>query len=1559
MPSTLSVRIAATFTAEPLRRVLEAWLRELELEPELVFAPFNQVLQQLLDPASLLGGNASGVNLVLVRPVDLGAETPAQARATAREVGAALAEAAVRQPIPTLVMVPPSPGAGELDSIFSADLAEQLESVPGVTLLDNAEQARLYPVGEVFDREADAAARIPYAEEFYAAMASVFARRIAALRRKSYKVIAVDCDQTLWSGVCGEVGAAGVTVEAERAALQRFLLERREEGYLLCLVSKNHPEDVEAVFRDNPGMVIPREAFVEAAVNWEPKSLNLQRLAERLNLGLDSFLFLDDNPAEIAEVEANAPAVLAMQVPERLAELPGFLDHLWVLDRVDHSVDDSRRAAFYHDEARRRALRDRTASFEEFIEGLELEVSIEPVAEGDLARASQLTQRTNQFNACPQPRDEAAMMEACAGMDAEVVRVRDRFGDYGTVGLMLAREDGGRLWAETFLLSCRALGKGVEQRMLRHLGARAARLGLGEVAVWFQESGRNHPVRDFLESVEGAWEDGVRRIRTEAAAACPLLPVAPKAAVAPGGVTVPLVSRRSARRTANDLRTVAAILDWVGGPRRPRPELAEPFVAPRGDVEEKVAAIWCEVLGLERVGRHDRFVELGGDSLQLVRVHAAIQRGFGCRFDLVRMFECPTLEAQAGLVGGAAVPAAEVREAEAEALDPSEPIALVGMALRLPGASTPEELWRNLREGRETISHFDPSELEVPAAAGDPNFVCARGLLDPECYEGLDGGLFGIIPREAEVIDPQQRVFLEICWEALERAGYVPDGAEAGGRRVGVYAGSYYDTYLPHHILSDPERHRRHLEEAQVGSLQVEFGNDKDHLATRVAFKLNLTGPSLSVQTACSTSLVAVAHAMMSLRAGQCDMALAGGVTVTVPQRRGYHHEEGGMLSRDGHCRPFDADSSGTVFSNGAGVVVLKRLRDAVRDGDHVHAVLRGYGLNNDGGVKHSYAAPSVDGQADAIRRAHRDAGVDPRTIQYVEAHGTATPLGDPIEVTGLTRAFRSGTEDKGFCALGSLKSNLGHLDTAAGVCGLIKTALSLEHGELPPVLHFREPNPRIDFGGSPFFVNDRLRPWTREGETPRRAGVSSFGVGGTNAHVVLEEAPRDVTPREAPAGERIFAFSARDEAAVKAYAEKLAGHADAAEAGDFATAARTLAVGRKPMARRAVAVADGWEELAAKLRAGSFAVHEARTEVPELVWMFPGQGAQHPGMTRDLYEREPGYRADIDYCAGVLEPLLGEDLRATLFAADGGEAAERLKRTVLAQPAIFVVEWALARQWARWGLRPQLMLGHSVGEFTAACLAGVFSIDDGLRLLAERGRLMGELPGGSMLSVRLPAAELAERLPEGIDLAASNGPALSVVAGESERVAAFAARLEAESVNVRELHTSHAFHSAMMEPVVPRFRAVIERVELKPPGVPILSTVTGRPLSAAEATDPGYWAAHLRHTVNFHGAVEAAAAAAGRVFLEVGPGQTLTTLARQTAGARAAGCLASCEHPASGQPDRPRLLQSLGELWALGVEIDWSKPFEGVPARRVPMPTYAFQRRRAWLECELLGREV
>jgi len=894
--------------------------------------------------------------------------------------------------------------------------------------------------------------------------------------------------------------------------------------------------------------------------------------------------------------------------------------------------------------------------------------------------------------------------------------------------------------------------------------------------------------------------------------------------------------------------------------------------------------------------------------------------------------------------------------------DSGRDIAVIGMAGRFPGARDLGRFWQNLRDGIEAVTFLSDNELLAAgvdrALLADPGYVKAASLLDG--VEDFDAPFFGYTAREAEILDPQQRLFLEHAWEALEHAGYDP--ARYDGL-IGVYAGVAWNTYLLSNLTTRPELFDG------GGAFQVLITNDKDFMPTRVSYKLNLKGPSLILQTSCSTSLVAIHLACLSLLNYECDMALAGGVTVKVPQRSGYYHQEGGLASPDGHCRAFDARAAGTIFGSGAGLVVLKRLADALADGDTIHAVVKGSAVNNDGAVKVSYTAPSVEGQAAVIAAAQAVAGVDPETIRYVEAHGTGTALGDPIEVTALTRVFRERTQKTGFCALGSVKTNVGHLDAAAGVAGFLKTVLALENREIPPSLHFERPNPAIDFAGSPFYVNARLAPWETDG-APRRAAVSSFGVGGTNAHVILEEAPAAAPPVAARPVDLLL-LSARSEEALEAATDRLAewlrGHPGLC----LADAAHTLRAGRAVFRHRRAVVGRGLADTVARLesrdaaRVTSAVDREEPRERP-VVFLFPGQGAQHPGMARGLYEREPVFRRELDRCAELLRPALGLDLRQVLYPppappAITGEAEDRLGRTALTQPALFAVEYSLARLWMEWGVRPQAMIGHSLGEYVAACLAGVMSLPDALALVAARGRLMERLPGGAMLSVPLPEEELAALLPAGASLAAANEPSRSVASGPEEAVAELARRLDERGVAHRRLHTSHAFHSAMMEPVLPELTAVVRGLALAAPEVPYISNLTGTWITPEQATDPGYWARHLRQPVRFAAGVEELRRDSSRILLEVGPGRTLATMAgRHPARQLEQGgqpVIASLRHPGEEADDQETVLGALGRLWLAGLEIDWRGFAAGEARRRVPLPTYPFEHRRYWIEARERGR--
>jgi acyl transferase domain-containing protein len=872
-----------------------------------------------------------------------------------------------------------------------------------------------------------------------------------------------------------------------------------------------------------------------------------------------------------------------------------------------------------------------------------------------------------------------------------------------------------------------------------------------------------------------------------------------------------------------------------------------------------------------------------------------------------------------------------------------EAVAIIGLAGRFPGARSVEEFWENLRNGVESITTFTDDELLARGVSEetlrDPSYVKASAVLDD--VDRFDNDFFGISPGEARITDPQHRVFLETAWEALEDAGCDPrryDGA------IGVYAGAGFNDYIfrLERDKSDP-----------ITDMKQVIGNDKDFLATRVAYHLDLRGPSFTIQTASSTSLVAVHVAAQSVLNFECDVALAGGVTIGLPQDTGYYYREGMIESPDGHCRTFDADAQGIVRGGGVGVVVMKRLSDALADGDHIRAVIIGSALNNDGSSKVGYTAPSIDGQAEVITLAQTVADVDPETIGYVEAHGTATALGDPIEVAALTKAFRASTDKTGFCAIGSVKTNVGHLGHAAGVVGLIKAVLTVEHGEIPATLHFKRPNPELDLDNSPFFVNTQLSPWQSE-DHPRRATASSFGIGGTNVHVILEQAPpAPLRSGTDPGSAQLLPLSARTGAALERSVQRLRDHAGRHPDADVADIAFTLQEGRSRFDHRRAVVHPSHSALADSLDDRSLAVAGRVVPDASVALLFSGQGTQYVGMGRHLYATAPVFRRELDRCSDLLVPHIGLDLRSVLYPVDDPAAAgDLLQQTWLTQPALFSIEYALARQWSAWGVEPAALAGHSIGEYVAACLAGVFSLEDGLRLVAVRGRLMYGMAPGSMAAVPLPVHEVEELLDPGLSIAAVNGPRATVVSGPGERIDQLAQRLSGTGVELKRLRTSHAFHSAMMDPALEEFREAVASTALRPPQIPIASNVTGSWLSAAEAIDPDYWVNQLRGTVRFADCVNLLAAEPGRLFVEVGPGTSLSTLVRQTLQGGERVVVASLPSATDSVSDDVYLTRSAGRVWAAGVELDWAA-LRGDTAelRKLPLPTYPFEDRRFWLE--------
>ncbi|BAY41880.1 beta-ketoacyl synthase (plasmid) [Nostoc sp. NIES-2111] len=887
-----------------------------------------------------------------------------------------------------------------------------------------------------------------------------------------------------------------------------------------------------------------------------------------------------------------------------------------------------------------------------------------------------------------------------------------------------------------------------------------------------------------------------------------------------------------------------------------------------------------------------------------------------------------------------------------------EGIAIIGISGRFPGANNIEEFWQNLQAGIESIYQLADEDLLAagiaPSCLDDSNYVKASGILKD--IDLFDAAFFDVNPKEAEITDPQQRLFLECAWEALESAGYDSNRCE---NRIGVYAGAGFNNYLNFDLNTD------HVGSSQC--YQKLIGNDKDFLSTRVSYKLNLTGPSLTVQTACSTSLVAITLACQSLINYQCDMALAGGVSIRVPHKTGYLYQPGGTLSPDGHCRAFDAQAQGTTVGNGVGVVLLKRLEDAIAEGDHIYAVIKGWAINNDGSHKVGYTAPSVDGQAEAIAEAIMLAGIEPETISYVEAHGTGTTLGDPIEIAALTKVFRSSTYKKGFCAIGSVKTNIGHLDAAAGVTGLIKTVLALKHQQIPASLNFEQPNPQIDFANSPFYVNTKLTEWKPQ-LSPRRAGVSSLGMGGTNAHVVLEEAPvvgvqgEQPTPNPSQEGNKeqgrkyqLLVVSAKTESALETATDNLAQHLMQHPDLNLADVAYTLQVGRREFNHRRVLVCEDIQDAIATLqnRASQriFTHYQEPSDRP-ITFMFPGQGSQYVNMGKELYETELIFRESVDRCCLILQPLLNLDLRTVIYPQSDTETAqEKLTQTSLAQPALFVIEYALAQLWMSWGILPSAMIGHSIGEYVAACLAGVMSLKDALTLVVVRGRLMQQLPSGSMLSISLSETEVKPLLNENLSLAASNAPSSCVVSGTDAAINELFEQLLAQGVECRRLHTSHAFHSQMMEPILQTFIAEVKKIPLNSPQIPFISNLTGTWISAQAATDANYWANHLRQTVKFADGVCLLWQQPNRIFLEVGPGRTLCNFVKQQTGVNQQPILSSLRHPQEEQADVLFLLNTLGRFWLSGVGIDWSSLYGSERRYRLPLPTYPFERQSYWLE--------
>ena len=999
-------------------------------------------------------------------------------------------------------------------------------------------------------------------------------------------------------------------------------------------------------------------------------------------------------------------------------------------------------------------------------------------------------------------------------------------------------------------------------------------------------------------------------------------------------------------------------------PKRDRPALSTPLVKPHTQTEQRLAAIWGSHLALDSVGTHDNFFELGGTSLLLTQAYKSLCETFNINLSTVSLFQYPTIQTLAQFIdrqtdtatNDAASRINKVRKKQA---GDTNNIAIIGVAGRFPGAETIEQFWQNLCDGVESITFFSDDELEqtLPELLNHPAYVKAGAVL--EGIELFDAAFFGYNPKEAAVTDPQQRILLECAWEAFERAGYNP---ETYPGTVGVYAGSSLSTYLLNNICSDLGiTTEQPFIETDMAQFQSKIGNDRSYLATRISYKLNLKGPSVNLQTACSTSLVAVHIACQSLIGNECNMALAGGISVVVPHKGGYLYEEGMIRSPDGHCRAFDAQAQGTIFGNGGGLVLLKRLQDALDDHDNIMAVIKGTAINNDGALKMGYTAPSVDRQADAIVEALAVADIDASTIGYVETHGTATKLGDPIEVAGLAQAFQRSTDsvlNTKQCAIGSVKTNIGHLDEAAGIAGLIKAALAVQHGQIPPSLHYANPNPQIDFDATPFFVNTELREWFRNGH-PRRAGVSSFGVGGTNSHVVLEEPPVQQTTVSSSLPERshhLLTLSAHTKEALHQLVQRYIQHIEAHPDTDLGDLCFTANTGRKHFEHRIAVVAESIPGLHTQLKTAQATISAQQENVtPTIAFLFTGQGSQYINMGRTLYDTEPTFRATLDRCETILQNLGIESILSVLFSSSEHDLS--LDNTAYIQPALFALEYALYQLWRLWGIQPSVVMGHSLGEYVAACVAGVFSLEDGLKLIAERGRLMQALPhGGSMVSVMASAEQVADliRSYAGVAIAAINGLQSVVISGQQEAIDAICATLETESIKSERLNVSHAFHSPLMEPMLDSFSQVAQQVTYSEPQIKLISNVTGKLASHEACTEElriataEYWVRHVRQPVRFAAGMESLERQGANVFIEIGAKPVLLGMGRNCLPESEGVWLPSLRPQ---QDDWQQLLSSLCKLYLAGVPVDWVGFDQGYARRRVLLPTYPWQRERCWVE--------
>ncbi len=1609
----LDVVLVSSFTLDPIVDMFKPWSRLVGIDIRPHLAPYGQILQQCLLSSSEMCRSAGG-SVVLLRVSDWLRERSTVVesheqqmgwlRATADEYISALRSQRQSAAGPTLLLICPSIDDAALSAkeivVIEELICDQLTNVPGLTVRRAADFHRAYavPDREFQDDLRDKIAHIPYQDAYYQFLSTLIVRTFYRLNSPPKKVVVLDCDNTLWNGVVGEMGPHGISFEPQHRHLHNRLKQLIDAGILVCLCSKNEEHDVWRVFDERIDLTIGRDHIVASAVNWLPKSQNIRHLADSLQLGLDSFIFLDDNPVECAEVRAGCPEVLTLQWPEEADQAVALVDHLWELDILSTTAEDQKRVQRYKEEADRGKLRESSQDFQSFLDSLQLNIDIRPLDQQDIARASQLTMRTNQFNLTTIRRteNEIASLAADGNYLCRTIRVDDRFGEYGLVGLFIARITELELEVDTFLLSCRVLGRGVEHRMVREIG-QLAQSNERQTVYWkYIPTERNTPARLFLEDFGRDAiqmdEEGVVDLHADIAAlleckvdtdakatsATPTVAreLAPLREPAPTGRQDPRGRERqifdvALHRSAYSAPVAASRLDASAGSvtTAPAPSNSD---ASLDTVRQIVLAIFAETLkiSVDEVQRIDRLDAMGCNSLRIVTITVRLTKEYPW-LPKTLLFEHPRVSDIVNAVGelaaGAQHDASQNTEVTHRAATQryhatKTDVAIVGIGVHCAAGHSVHDLWKLLSSGESAVRRVPRERGSFFGTLNDdrPHFA---GLIDDAA--DFDPEFFGISPREAEFMDPQLRILLQSAWHALEDAGSLGDTFEP---QTGVFIGAMYMGYASF----------ANAYAAQTGSLYRCW--ESFSLANRISQTLGFSGPSLSIDTACSASATGLHFACESLAKGDCKAALVGGVNLIVDPNRLVQLGRLGILSPSGRCVPFGDQADGTVMGEGSVSVLIRPLSEAQRRGDRIYAVIKGTGISSGAGSV-GFTAPNPTAQSMATRRAITAAEIDPRTVTYIETHGTGTELGDPIEVRGLEMAYcdtatwQPSLEIDFHCGIGSIKPNVGHLEAGAGLMGVVKASLQLYHKCRVPSLTSSNPNPQLPLERLPFKIQRTIQDWRRPSATqdgveitiPRRAGVNSFGVGGSNVHIILEETP-DADANGQPSQEHSFSERSAHlltlstpsqtslQLQIDAWMAQFEGSADDREhmsmRSDRADVCYSVNTGREQYTNRAAVLVpndSGFDATPTLIRATG--EPEGPATPSKTAFLYSGQGSQYPQMGVELYQASPVFRLAMDECLQILQRDFGINLDEVWRSGDTNDSQHSIHLTGFTQPALFSIQYSLAQLWHSWGVRADVSCGHSVGEIAAFCVNGGCSLEDGIHLAAARGRLMQALPqGGAMCSAAISLSEAEDRLRDvapDVAIAAINGPNQIVFSGTQKDIDTLSETLQSAAIKVTRLSVSHAFHSELMEPMLEEFEAVLTNLDLRIPTSKIVSSVTGKEVGNAMAV-PKYWLDQARNPVRFLDAMRTLNEDLSTHYIEIGPHPVMLGMGRACLPESNVNWLPSLRR---GRSDWETILNSLGHLYVDGFNVDFRALDQGHSRKRVSTLGYQFDRRRIWLD--------